>query len=129
MDYKELQQLIHNTLSGKASSHEITPVEHENLLMNVLDYARTMQVTGPSVLRGFAFPDTYPDMPDNYKVCYIAMISAADTDREVTFNHFLDDNGNAITVECLAGTVKYVTLLWNMEYWEVMECVLGVENN
>lgn len=123
MDYAEIKELIHGTLSGKAPDHEITPLEHETLLMNVLEYSRTMQMTGPSVLQGFADSSTNPDMPDNYKVCYIAMIEPSSS---VTFTNFKDAQGNSLSVTTSAGEIKWVTLLWNMSYWEIQAKSLTV---
>lgn len=121
MDYQEIRDLIHNTLSGKSQDHEIEPLEHETMLTSVLDYARDMSVLGPSILRGFATSTTSPDMPDNYMVCYVAMVGA---NENITFQNFKDDSGNAITVTTTSSQIKYVCLLWNMEYWEKMECSL-----
>ena len=121
MDYQEIHDLMHNTLSGREPGHEIEPLEHETMLTEVLDYAHNMNILGPSVLRGFATASTNPDMPDNYMVCYITMIGPS---QNVTFQNFADDNGDAISVSTTASQVKYVCLLWNKEYWEKMECSL-----
>ena len=123
MDYQEIKNLINSTLQGREAGHQITPLEHQNMLMAVLDYAHEVEVTGQSVLAGFAGVDTLPAMPDDAKLCYVALCPANNI---TTFVNFLDANGNAIQVTCGANVVKFAVLLWNKAYWEKIEQSLTV---
>lgn len=123
MEYEDIKNLIDNTLSNKESGHEITPLEHQNILMAVLNYAHDVAVLGQSVLQGFADVNTAPETPDNAKLCYIALCPS---NAETVFNYFSDSNGDPITVTCTSNQVKFVVLLWNTAYWEKIEQSLTV---
>lgn len=123
MDYQEIKNLINSTLQGKEAGHQITPLEHQNMIMAVLDYAHEVEITGQSILAGFADSDTYPSMPDDAKLCYVALCK---TNFTTTFNNFLDADGHAIQVTCGANAVKFAVLLWNKAYWEKIEQSLTV---
>jgi len=118
MDYQEIKDLINSTLQGKESGHEITPLEHQNMIMAVLEYAHSVEVTGQSVLQGFATSSTVPATPDDAKLCYVALCPKNTT---TTFSAFDDSNGKPISVTCESNEVKFVVLLWNTEYWEKIE--------
>lgn len=118
MDYQEIKDLINSTLQGKESGHEITPLEHQNMIMAVLEYAHSVEVTGQSVLQGFATSSTVPATPDDAKLCYVALCPK---DTTTTFSAFDDSDGQPISVTCESNEVKFVVLLWNTEYWEKIE--------
>lgn len=121
MDYQEIKTLIDNTLNNKPDGHEITPLEHQSMLMAVLDYAHDVETTGQGILQGFANVNTVPATPDDAKICYISLCAKGQTH---TFNAFDGSDGNAIKVECGSNEVKFVVLLWNKSYWEKMEASL-----
>ena len=123
MDYQEIKDLINSTLQNKADGHEITPLEHQNMISAVLDYAHEIAITGQSILQGFADSSTVPETPDDAKLCYIALCPAGQT---TTFTAFDDYQGNPIAVTCTASQVKFAVLLWNTSYWEKIEQALSV---
>ena len=118
MDYQEIKDLINSTLQGKESGHEITPLEHQNMIMAVLEYAHSVEVTGQSVLQGFATSSTMPATPDDAKLCYIALCPENTT---TTFSAFDGSDGQPISVTCESNEVKFAVLLWNTRYWEKIE--------
>lgn len=125
MDYQEIKDLIDFTLQGKESRHEITPLEHQNMIMAVLEYAHSVEVTGQSVLQGFATSSTVPATPDNAKLCYIALCPKNIT---TTFSAFDGSDGQPISVTCASNEVKFVALLWNTKYWEKNEQSFEISN-
>lgn len=118
MDYQEIKDLINSTLQGKESGHEITPLEHQNMIMAVLEYAHSVEVTGQGVLQGFATSSTVPATPDDAKLCYIALCPKNTT---TTFSAFDGYDGQPISVTCVSNEVKFAVLLWNTKYWEKIE--------
>lgn len=126
MDYQEIKDLINSTLQNKAEGHEITPLEHQNMIMAVLDYAHEVEVRGQSVLAGFAYADTVPATPDDAKLCYIALCGGTGSGSTTTFAAFDGVDHNPISVTCAGNQVKFVVLLWNTRYWEKLEQALSV---
>lgn len=118
MDYQEIKDLINSTLQGKESGHEITPLEHQNMIMAVLEYAHSVEVTGQGILQGFATSSTVPATPDDAKLCYIALCPKNTT---TTFSAFDGSDGQPISVTCASNEVKFAVLLWNTKYWEKIE--------
>ena len=118
MDYQEIKDLINSTLQGKEYGHEITPLEHQNMIMAVLDYVQQTNVVGQSILNGFAKESTFPATPDNANLVYLALCKGG---TDTTFHSFCDYKGNPITVSCPENVNKFVVLFWNKEYWEKIE--------
>ena len=118
MDYQEIKDLINSTLQGKEYGHEITPLEHQNMIMAVLEYAHSVEVTGQSVLQGLATSSTVPATPDDTKLCYIALCPENTT---TIFYSFGGSDVQPISVTCESNEVKFVVLLWNTKYWEKIE--------
>lgn len=123
MSYQDILTLINSTLVGRADGHEILPIEHQNILTEVLNYAHDLEAIGQSILQGFATANTVPVTPSNAKVCYIAICQP---DQTTTFLSFTDGDGNPITVTCNETTAKFVILLWNKAYWEKLEVAINV---
>ena len=123
MTYQEIVELINSTLVGRESGHEIQPIEHQNIANAVLEYAHQVEVTGQSILQGFATPSTVPVTLDDAKICYIAI---CDSNQTTTFPSFSDGNGNPISVTCAENVAKVVVLLWNTSYWEKLEIAISV---
>lgn len=123
MDYKEIKELINSTLQGKESGHEITPLEHQNMIMGVLEYAHSIEVTGQGILQGFADDSTVPSTPDDAKLCYISLCPK---DSTTIFSSFDGSDGQPISVTCDSDEVKFVVLLWNTKYWEKIEQSLTI---
>ena len=122
MDYKQVKELINQTLQGKERGHEITPMEHQNMILSVLDYIQQTQVTAQSIFQGYANSETYPETPNNGRLCYMALCkNDSDSSEEITFTNFDGYDGNPISVTCTAGEIKIVLFLWNRVYFEKME--------
>ena len=117
MQYKDVLELINSTLHGRESGHEITPLEHQDMITAVLEYAHQTEVDGQSILQGFAYSNTVPVTPDDGKVCYISICPSNQT---TTFLSFSDENGTPISITCNENQAKFVVLLWNTSYWEKM---------
>lgn len=125
MNYQDIVNLIDFTLQGKVYGHEITPMEHQSMATAILDFAHSVEVTGQSILQGFANHDTMPSILDSSKLCYIALCSGALT----TFTYFDGYDGHPITVTCSEDEIKFVVLLWNTKYWEKIEQGFRVNRN
>lgn len=125
MDYQEIKDLIDSTLQGKEIEHEITPLEHQNMIMAVLEYAHSLESIGQSVLQGFATSSTVPATPDDANLCYIALCPKNTT---TIFSAFDDSDGQPISVTCESNEVKFVVLLWNTKYWDKIEQSLELSN-
>lgn len=128
MDYNEVSNLIDSTLVNREPGIEIEPQAHQDMAHAILDYAHQSQVTGQAVLQGFATVDesthtssTVPETPDNVKICYISSCNAT-----TTYTNFLDGSSNPIQVTVGSNEVKFVILLWNTAYWEVMTVTIPV---
>lgn len=115
MDYNEVSELIDSTLVSREPGVEIEPQAHQDMAHAILDYAHQSQVTGQSVLQGFATSSTIPETPDNAKICYVSSCNET-----TTYTNFLDATSNPIQVTCDSNEAKFVILLWNTAYWEVM---------
>ena len=123
MLYQEIKDLINSTLQGKHAGHEITPLEHQNILMAVLEYAHEIEIEGQSILEGLADVGTVPKTPENRKICYIALCASGTISYFTSFDGY---DGNPISVSCEPNEVKFVILLWNKEYWEKIEQSLTI---
>ena len=67
MEYSEILRLIDSTLEGRNPGHEITPLEHQNMIMAVLEYAHEMEIRGQGILQGLAHESTVPITPKDRK--------------------------------------------------------------
>lgn len=123
MQYQDIIELIDSTLNGRADGHEILPLEHQNIITAVLEYARQIETTGQSILQGFAYSNTVPATPDEGKLCYIAVCPSNST---TTFASFPDADGVPLAVTCDTNTSKVAILMWNTEYWEKQEISFNV---
>lgn len=123
MDYKDIKDLINSTLQGKNDGHEITPLEHQNMILAVLEYAHNIEIDGQSVLLGFADSYMVPEMPKDKMVCYISLCQSGTL---TVFNSFVGQDGDSLFVECDSNEVKFVVFLWNKKYWEKIEQSLTI---
>lgn len=121
MTYNEVSNLIDNTLVNRESGVEIQPQAHQDMAHAILDYAHQSLLSGQGVLQGFATSATVPETPDNAKICYVSSCNET-----TVYTNFLDENSDPIEVTVESNEVKFVILLWNTTYWEVMELSIPV---
>ena len=113
--YSDTRQLIIDTLMGRPAGTEIQPEDHQRFALQITDYVRSVElVAGNATPIGFANADTVPVQPDNGQAVYLSSVSGAQT---VTFSNFIGQNGSPISVTSTENVIKFVTLLWNGQYW------------
>ena len=113
--YSDTRQLIIDTLMGRPAGTEIQPEDHQRFALQITDYVRSVElVAGNATPIGFANADTVPVQPDNGQAVYLSSVSGAQT---VTFSNFIGKNGSPISVTSTENVIKFVTLLWNGQYW------------
>lgn len=122
MDYQEIKDLINSTLQGKESGHEITPLEHQSMILEVLNYIRSRERLGKGNLIGFAFENTVPELSEN--ACYVALCPSG---VETIFSNFLNSRGLETKVVCKDDEVKFVILLFNEDHWDKLEQSLDMQ--
>lgn len=122
MDYLKVRELINSTLQDKGIEHEITPYDHETMLVALLDYIHQVSVTGQSILNGYASEETFPATPDNGKLCYIACCK-----KDTLFKYFDGVNHSPIQINVPTGIAVFVVLLWNGRCFEKQERSSDVE--
>lgn len=109
-NYDAIKKLIQDTLANKPIGHEITPEEHQNLELAVLEYAKNLELIQVSTLIGFADANTVPVQPDGANAAYLNTMSNSTT---VTFNNFRDVNGSPISVTTDNEHAALNILFWN----------------
>ena len=113
--YSDTRQLIIDTLMGRPAGTEIQPEDHQRFALQITDYVRSVElVAGNATPIGFANADTVPVQPNNGQAVYLSSVSGAQT---VTFSNFIGQNGSPISVTSTENVIKFVTLLWNGQYW------------
>ncbi len=113
--YADTRQMIIDTLMGRTAGTEIQPEDHQRFALQITDYVRSVElVAGNATPIGFANADTVPVQPDNGQAVYLSSVSGAQT---VTFSNFIGQNGSPISVTSTENVIKFVTLLWNGQYW------------
>ena len=80
----------------------------------MLDYIRSLELIATSTLIGVAESNTTPVQPDSSRVCYIAGVAQNQT---VTFENFIGQDGNPISVTTGDMEGIFVILMWNTQYW------------
>jgi hypothetical protein len=123
--YRDTKKLIEDTLVGRPAGTLILPEGHQNFALSLLDYIRSIELLGSSVLQGIAQQDTVPIQPNNSKVSYVGMVPAGQT---YTFTNFYDENGDSISVESESDVVSVCLFIWNCVYWSVQIIPLEVPN-
>ena len=121
--YRDTKKLIEDTLVGRPAGTLILPEGHQNFALSLLDYIRSIELLGSSVLQGIAQQDTVPIQPNDSKVSYVGMVPAGQT---YTFTNFYDENGDSISVESESDTVSVCLFIWNCVYWSVQVIPLEV---
>lgn len=121
--YRDTKKLIEDTLVGRPAGTLILPEGHQNFALSLLDYIRSIELLGSSVLQGIAQQDTVPIQPNDSKVSYVGMVPAGQT---YTFTNFYDENGDSISVESEFDVVSVCLFIWNCVYWSVQVIPLEV---
>lgn len=114
--YRDTKKLIEDTLVGRPAGTLILPEGHQNFALSLLDYIRSIEILGSSVLQGIAQQDTVPIQPNDSKVSYVGMVPAGQI---YTFTNFYDENGDSISVESASNVVSVCLFIWNCVYWSV----------
>ena len=112
--YEDTRQKIISTLMGRPVGTEIQPENHQDYALNMLDYIRSLELIATSTLIGVAESNTTPVQPNASRVCYIAGVAQNQT---VTFENFIGENGNPISVTTGDMEGVFVILMWNTQYW------------
>lgn len=112
--YDDTKKLIIETLMGRPNGTEIQPENHQGYALNMLDYIRSLELLANAPFIGVAEPDTQPVQPDNSRACYIAGVAQ---DRTVTFQNFIDYQGQPIQITSGEMEAYLVILIWNGQYW------------
>lgn len=112
--YEDTKQKIISTLMGRPVGTEIQPENHQDYALNMLDYIRSLELIATSTLIGVAESNTTPVQPNDSRVCYIAGVAQNQT---VTFENFIAQNGNPISITTGDMEGVFVILLWNTQYW------------
>lgn len=118
MGYEDTRQKILSTLMQRPNGKEIQPSEHQDFALSLLEYIRNVELISGSTLIGVADEDTVPVQSDVANGTYIAGVAQQ---RNITYQHFIDQNGEPISVSTGEMEAKLVILTWNREYWEKQE--------
>ena len=125
--YNDTRRMIVKTLMGRPTGTEIQPEDHQAFALQITDYVRSVELlAGNATPIGFAEADTVPVRPNNGQALYLSQVNRGET---VTFNNFIDQDGNAITVVSNENTVTLVNLLWNTLYWTKQETRISLEKS
>ena len=109
-NYEYIQNLIKNTLANKPIGHEITPEEHQNIELALLEYAKNLELLQVGTLIGFADANTVPVQPNGTHAAYLNTMPNSTT---VTFHNFRDINGRPISVTTDNEHAALNILFWN----------------
>lgn len=112
--YDDTKRLIIETLMGRPNGTEIQPENHQEYALNMLDYIRSLELLANAPFIGVAEHDTQPVQPDNSRACYIAGVAQ---DRTVTFQNFIDYQGQPIQITSGEMEAYLVVLIWDGQYW------------
>ena len=112
--YEDTKQKIISTLMGRPNGTEIQPENHQDYALNMLDYIRSLELIATSTLIGVAESNSTPVQPNDSRVCYIAGVAQNQT---VTFENFIGENGNPISVTTGDMEGVFIILMWNTQYW------------
>lgn len=109
-NYEYIQNLIKNTLANKPAGHEITPEEHQNIELALLEYAKDLELLQVGTLIGFADANTVPVQPNGTNAAYLNTMPNSTT---ITFHNFRDINGKQISVTTDNEYAALNILFWN----------------
>ena len=124
--YEDTRQKIISTLMGRPNGTEIQPENHQDYALNMLDYIRSLELIATSTLIGVAESNTTPVQPNTSRVCYIAGVAQNQT---VTFENFIGESGNPISVTTEDMEGVFVILMWNTQYWSAQTFSTNIISN
>lgn len=114
--YEDTKRLIIETLMGRPYGTEIQPENHQAYALNMLEYIRSIELISGSSVIDIANEETVPVQPDNSRVSYISGIAQ---NRTMTFQNFIGQNGEALSITSGDMECYLIILLWNTEYWSL----------
>ena len=112
--YNDTKAMIISTLIGRPAGTEIQPENQQAYELNMLDYIRSLELISSSPIISIADETTNPVQPDNARVSYIAGVAQ---NRTVTFQNFIGENGQPLSITTGDMEAYLVILLWNAQYW------------
>lgn len=112
--YNDTKAMIISTLMGRPAGTEIQPENQQAYELNMLDYIRSLELISSSPIIGVADETTTPVQPDDARVSYIAGIAQ---NRTMTFQNFIGQDGQPLSVTTSDMEAYLVILLWNAQYW------------
>ena len=112
--YNDTKAMIISTLMGRPAGTEIQPENQQAYELNMLDYIRSLELISSSPIIGVAEETTTPVQPDNARVSYISGVAQ---NRTVTFQNFIGENGQSLSITTGDMESYLVILLWNAQYW------------
>lgn len=112
--YNDTKAMIISTLMGRPAGTEIQPENQQAYELNMLDYIRSLELISSSPIIGVADETTTPVQPDDARVSYIAGIAQ---NRTVTFQNFIGQDGQPLSITTSDMEAYLVILLWNAQYW------------
>lgn len=116
--YDDTRKKILNTLLQRPNGTQITPENHQDFALNLLEYIRSVELISASTLIGVAYTDTVPVQSNQANAAYIAGVAQQSF---AVFKNFPNKDGNPITVVTGEMEAKLVILTWNRQYWEKQE--------
>lgn len=122
-NYDEIRQLIIDTLDGRPSGTMIYPEGHQEIDLNLLDFANAIARTVSTGLVDEAQANTQPIQPTESNVAYVFQVTP---DTTKTFTNFRNSDGNAISVTTNSTQLAFGFLIWNKSYWTPMTVMLSV---
>lgn len=122
-NYDEIRQLIIDTLEGRPVGTMIYPEGHQEIDLNILDFANAISNTISTGIVGEAQATTQPIQPSGSNAAYIFQVSPNSTK---TFTNFRNSSGNAISVTTNSSQAAIGFLLWNGSYWSAMTVYVSV---
>ena len=112
--YNDTKAMIISTLMGRPAGTEIQPENQQAYELNMLDYIRSLELISSSPIIGIADETTTPVQPDNARVSYIAGVAQ---NRTVTFQNFIGENGQPLSITTGDMEAYLVIFIWNAQYW------------
>lgn len=121
--YNDTRKKIINSLLQRPNGTQITPENHQDFALNLLEYIRSVELISASTLIGIAEPETIPVQSNKANASYIAGVAQQ---RTVVFENFSGEDGNPITISTGEMEAKLVILTWNKQYWEKQEIAANI---
>lgn len=112
--YNDTREKIIETLMGRPSGTEISPQNHQDYALSMLEYIRSLELLASGSLIGLAEENTMPIQPNTSRVSYFAYV---DPKGSKEFTNFRDITGNPIIINNDKDEALLVFLVWDMRSW------------